>query len=82
MKDYQREFIELSVQQDVLKFGEFVLKSGRKRCVHGKRLMAKGKNRATVDGLLPATAPISSTPACSTLESAFQSWVGSMLLRL
>lgn len=43
MKDYQREFIELSVQQDVLKFGEFTLKSGRKRCVRWKALITRQK---------------------------------------
>nr|WP_314266196.1 orotate phosphoribosyltransferase [uncultured Moellerella sp.] len=30
MKAYQREFIELAMQKQVLKFGEFTLKSGRK----------------------------------------------------
>lgn len=30
MEDYKREFIEFMVQSDVLKFGEFTLKSGRK----------------------------------------------------
>ncbi len=29
MKDYQKNFIELALQYDVLKFGEFTLKSGR-----------------------------------------------------
>ena len=29
MKDYQKNFIELALQYDVLKFGEFKLKSGR-----------------------------------------------------
>ena len=29
MQDYQREFIELALQTDVLRFGEFKLKSGR-----------------------------------------------------
>ena len=29
MQDYQRQFIELAVQNDVLRFGEFTLKSGR-----------------------------------------------------
>lgn len=29
MKDYQREFIEFALANDVLKFGSFVLKSGR-----------------------------------------------------
>jgi orotate phosphoribosyltransferase len=29
MKDYQKSFIELALQYDVLKFGEFKLKSGR-----------------------------------------------------
>ncbi|KAG0006294.1 hypothetical protein BGZ65_008785 [Modicella reniformis] len=29
IKDYQREFIEFAIQNDVLKFGEFKLKSGR-----------------------------------------------------
>ncbi|HED35295.1 MAG TPA: orotate phosphoribosyltransferase [Gammaproteobacteria bacterium] len=29
MKDYQKKFIELALQFDVLKFGEFTLKSGR-----------------------------------------------------
>src|SRR5580693_9582184 len=27
--DYQRDFIELTLQRDVLRFGEFTLKSGR-----------------------------------------------------
>lgn len=30
MKDYQREFIEFALEKQVLKFGEFTLKSGRK----------------------------------------------------
>lgn len=30
MKAYQREFIELAMKKQVLKFGEFTLKSGRK----------------------------------------------------
>ncbi|GAA0352119.1 orotate phosphoribosyltransferase [Morganella psychrotolerans] len=30
MKAYQREFIELAIKKQVLKFGEFTLKSGRK----------------------------------------------------
>ena len=30
MKDFQREFIQFSIQTDVLRFGEFTLKSGRK----------------------------------------------------
>jgi len=29
MKDYQREFIEFAIERDVLRFGEFTLKSGR-----------------------------------------------------
>lgn len=29
MKDYQREFIEFALEKEVLKFGEFILKSGR-----------------------------------------------------
>ncbi|SDG54475.1 orotate phosphoribosyltransferase [Onishia taeanensis] len=29
MQDYQREFIEFAIEQGVLKFGEFTLKSGR-----------------------------------------------------
>lgn len=29
MQDYQREFIEFAIEQNVLKFGEFTLKSGR-----------------------------------------------------
>ncbi|AGH80200.1 orotate phosphoribosyltransferase [Psychromonas sp. CNPT3] len=29
MKDYQREFIAFAIEKDVLKFGEFTLKSGR-----------------------------------------------------
>ena len=29
MKDYQKEFIEFSLKNDVLRFGEFTLKSGR-----------------------------------------------------
>jgi orotate phosphoribosyltransferase len=29
MKDYQREFIEFAIKRDVLRFGEFTLKSGR-----------------------------------------------------
>ncbi|SQD79606.1 orotate phosphoribosyltransferase [Moritella yayanosii] len=29
MKDYQREFIEFALEKEVLKFGEFTLKSGR-----------------------------------------------------
>lgn len=30
MKDYQREFIEFALERNVLRFGEFTLKSGRK----------------------------------------------------
>lgn len=30
MKAYQREFIEFALEKEVLKFGEFTLKSGRK----------------------------------------------------
>jgi orotate phosphoribosyltransferase len=30
MKQYQREFIEFALNKQVLKFGEFTLKSGRK----------------------------------------------------
>lgn len=30
MKEYQRKFIELAIENEVLKFGEFTLKSGRK----------------------------------------------------
>jgi orotate phosphoribosyltransferase len=30
MKDYQREFIEFALEKQVLRFGEFTLKSGRK----------------------------------------------------
>ena len=29
MEDYKREFIEFMVQSNVLKFGDFTLKSGR-----------------------------------------------------
>ena len=29
MKDYQREFIKFAIERDVLRFGEFTLKSGR-----------------------------------------------------
>jgi len=29
MKDYQREFIEFAIERDVLRFGQFTLKSGR-----------------------------------------------------
>jgi orotate phosphoribosyltransferase len=29
MKDYQRKFIEFAIERDVLRFGEFTLKSGR-----------------------------------------------------
>ena len=29
MKDYQREFIEFALSKQVLRFGEFTLKSGR-----------------------------------------------------
>ena len=29
MKDYQKEFIEFAIEKQVLKFGEFTLKSGR-----------------------------------------------------
>ena len=29
MQDYQKEFLEFSLQHGVLKFGEFTLKSGR-----------------------------------------------------
>ncbi|EEG7825587.1 orotate phosphoribosyltransferase, partial [Salmonella enterica] len=30
MKPYQRQFIEFALNKQVLKFGEFTLKSGRK----------------------------------------------------
>ncbi|MFR4803309.1 MAG: orotate phosphoribosyltransferase, partial [Eggerthellaceae bacterium] len=30
MEDYKREVIEFMVESDVLKFGDFTLKSGRK----------------------------------------------------
>ena len=30
MEDYKREFIDFMVESNVLKFGEFTLKSGRK----------------------------------------------------
>lgn len=30
MKSYQRQFIEFALNKQVLKFGEFTLKSGRK----------------------------------------------------
>ena len=30
MKDYQQAFLDFAIQQDVLRFGEFTLKSGRK----------------------------------------------------
>lgn len=33
MKAYQREFIEFALEKEVLKFGEFTLKSGRKSLV-------------------------------------------------
>ena len=29
MQDYQRAFIEFAIEQQVLRFGEFTLKSGR-----------------------------------------------------
>lgn len=29
MQNYQKEFIEFAIQQGVLRFGEFTLKSGR-----------------------------------------------------
>ena len=29
MHDYQRDFIEFAIHRDVLRFGEFTLKSGR-----------------------------------------------------
>ena len=29
MKDYQKEFIKFAIEKQVLKFGEFTLKSGR-----------------------------------------------------
>lgn len=31
MKPYQRQFIEFALSKQVLKFGEFTLKSGRKK---------------------------------------------------
>ena len=30
MEEYKRNFLELAIKQDVLTFGEFILKSGRK----------------------------------------------------
>ena len=29
MQEYKRKFIEFSIEQDVIRFGEFTLKSGR-----------------------------------------------------
>ena len=51
MEDYKREFIEFMVESDVLKFGEFTLKSGRKSpffmnagaYVTGEQLQAPGR---------------------------------------
>ena len=37
METYKKEFIEFMVQSDVLKFGEFTLKSGRKSPVFYER---------------------------------------------
>lgn len=33
MKPYQRQFIEFALNKQVLKFGEFTLKSGRKSLI-------------------------------------------------
>ena len=41
METYKKEFIEFMVQSDVLKFGEFTLKSGRKT----GRILRRGDSR-------------------------------------
>ena len=51
MEEYKREFIEFMVESDVLKFGDFTLKSGRKSpffmnagaYVTGEQLMRLGE---------------------------------------
>ena len=50
MEAYKEEFIDFMVESDVLKFGDFTLKSGRKSpffmnagaVVAGRRLMRRG----------------------------------------
>ena len=42
MESYKQEFIEFMVESDVLKFGEFTLKSGR-----------KSKNVGTAETIIP-----------------------------
>ncbi|MGJ9412709.1 orotate phosphoribosyltransferase [Aeromicrobium sp. CF4.19] len=54
MQDYQREFIELALRHEVLRFGEFTLKSGRRSPYFfnaglfntGERLAALGRSYA------------------------------------
>ena len=38
MEQYKREFIEFMVESDVLKFGEFTLKSGRKYLLYCSKM--------------------------------------------
>ncbi len=62
--DYQRDFIELSLQREVLRFGEFILKSGRQspyffnmgRIDSGAALAQLG--RAYADALVNSGVPV------------------------
>ena len=64
MHDYQRDFIELTLQREVLRFGEFILKSGRQspyffnmgRLDSGDALAQLG--RAYADALVNSGVPI------------------------
>ena len=63
MKDYQQAFLDFAMQQGVLRFGEFTLKSGRKSpchapdtCVYCRR-MGRGGFGANVKTEAPALLP-------------------------
>lgn len=45
MESYKKEFIEFMVDSDVLKFGEFTLKSGRKSPFFMKAVYSEGNRR-------------------------------------
>ncbi len=53
MKSYQRQFIEFALNKQVLKFGEFTLKSGRKSpYFFNAGLFNTGRDLGTVRPLL------------------------------